>query len=310
MTKGHSYHLSIIKNIVSPSIVAGDGKKIMDLTGGEAVSLGLHPSVITFMRNFLFFLRFFFSCGPFLVYIEFVAILLLFYVLVFLATRHMASYSLTRDQTHNPCTGRQSLNHWTTREVPVGLCFYCTSFSVFLSFSFFSLHFLFWLLYVFSVFLKYVKFVLKKKNKQIGNLFFFLILRCFHKQSPWPHKSVDEQCENWDIDLSPSVLWYRTWERRTSLMFEDLSVSWFLNQMSFLRRCFVIAQLLSLGSLSSLSHFNSSYSHGCFRDPEGTALFPGFLRSRNIVFCRRRSMNPRTRNQQFWFWHLLTVESW
>ena len=221
--------------------------------------------------------------------------------------------SLTRDQTHNPCTGRQSLNHWTTREVPVGLCFYCTSFSVFLSFSFFSLHFLFWLLYVFSVFLKYVKFVLKKKkqaDRQSFFFFFFLMLRCFHKQSPWPHKSVDEQCENWDIDLSPSVLWYRTWERRTSLMFEDLSVSWFLNQMSFLRRCFVIAQLLSLGSLSSLSHFNSSYSHGCFRDPEGTALFPGFLRSRNIVFCRRRSMNPRTRNQQFWFWHLLTVESW
>ena len=26
--------------------------------------------------------------------------------------------SLTRDQTHSPCTGRQSLNHWTTREVP------------------------------------------------------------------------------------------------------------------------------------------------------------------------------------------------
>ena len=81
--------------------------------------------------------------------------------------------SLTRDQTHNPCTGRQSLNHWTTREVPVGLCFYCTSFSVFLSFSFFSLHFLFWLLYVFSVFLKYVKFVLKKKKTSRQAVFFF-----------------------------------------------------------------------------------------------------------------------------------------
>ena len=29
--------------------------------------------------------------------------------------------SQTRDQTHVPCTGRQILNHWTTREVPVSL---------------------------------------------------------------------------------------------------------------------------------------------------------------------------------------------
>ena len=26
--------------------------------------------------------------------------------------------SLTRDPTHMPCTGRQSLNHWTTRKIP------------------------------------------------------------------------------------------------------------------------------------------------------------------------------------------------
>ena len=25
----------------------------------------------------------------------------------------------TKDQTHIPCNGRQILNHWTTREVPV-----------------------------------------------------------------------------------------------------------------------------------------------------------------------------------------------
>ena len=35
----------------------------------------------------------------------------------FLALRHMRS--LTRDQT--PCSGRQSLNHWTARKVPRGL---------------------------------------------------------------------------------------------------------------------------------------------------------------------------------------------
>ena len=28
--------------------------------------------------------------------------------------------SLTRDQTHFPCLGRQILNHWTTRRVPSG----------------------------------------------------------------------------------------------------------------------------------------------------------------------------------------------
>ena len=30
--------------------------------------------------------------------------------------RHLGS--LTRDQPCTPCIGRQSLNHWTTREVP------------------------------------------------------------------------------------------------------------------------------------------------------------------------------------------------
>ena len=30
----------------------------------------------------------------------------------------LSSASLTRDQTHIPCTGRWILNHWTTREVP------------------------------------------------------------------------------------------------------------------------------------------------------------------------------------------------
>ena len=31
--------------------------------------------------------------------------------------------SLTRDGTHTPCLGRQSLNHWTAREVPGNECF-------------------------------------------------------------------------------------------------------------------------------------------------------------------------------------------
>ena len=32
-------------------------------------------------------------------------------------SRHVGS-SRTRDRTHVPCTGRQILNHWATREVP------------------------------------------------------------------------------------------------------------------------------------------------------------------------------------------------
>ena len=32
--------------------------------------------------------------------------------------------SLTRDWTHTPCIGRQSLNHWTTREVSLLVCFF------------------------------------------------------------------------------------------------------------------------------------------------------------------------------------------
>ena len=34
-----------------------------------------------------------------------------------LALRHVES-SWTRDRTHVPCTGRQILNHWITRQVP------------------------------------------------------------------------------------------------------------------------------------------------------------------------------------------------
>ena len=33
--------------------------------------------------------------------------------------------SLTRDQTHIPCIGRQSLNHWTTEEGPSCSSYYC-----------------------------------------------------------------------------------------------------------------------------------------------------------------------------------------
>ena len=52
------------------------------------------------------------------VFIEFVTILLLFYVLVFWPRGMWDLSSSTRDRTCTPCIGRQSLNHWTAREVP------------------------------------------------------------------------------------------------------------------------------------------------------------------------------------------------
>ena len=37
------------------------------------------------------------------------------------ALQHVGS-SQTRDRTHVPCIGRQILNPWTIREVPIGIC--------------------------------------------------------------------------------------------------------------------------------------------------------------------------------------------
>ena len=55
----------------------------------------------------------------FKVFIEFVTILLLFYVLFFFWFRGMWDLSSpTRDQTQTPCIGRRSLNYWTTRKAP------------------------------------------------------------------------------------------------------------------------------------------------------------------------------------------------
>ena len=59
----------------------------------------------------------------FKVFIEFVTILLLFYVLVFWLRGVWDLNSPTRDRTHTPCTGRRSLNHWTTKVVPMFLLF-------------------------------------------------------------------------------------------------------------------------------------------------------------------------------------------
>ena len=55
----------------------------------------------------------------FKVFIEFVTILLLFYVLVFWLRGMWDLSCLIRDRTRTPCVGRRSLNHWIMRDVPV-----------------------------------------------------------------------------------------------------------------------------------------------------------------------------------------------
>ena len=52
-------------------------------------------------------------------FIEFVTILLLLYVLVFWPRGMWDLSSPSRGRTLTPCIGRRSLNHWTTREVPI-----------------------------------------------------------------------------------------------------------------------------------------------------------------------------------------------
>ena len=52
----------------------------------------------------------------FKVFMEFVTILLLFYVLVFWLRGMWHLSSQTRAQTRVPCIGRQTLNHCATRE--------------------------------------------------------------------------------------------------------------------------------------------------------------------------------------------------
>ena len=66
-----------------------------------------------------FFFRFLFLMWTiFKVFIEFVTILLLFYTLFFWPPGMWDLSSPRRDGTCTPCTGKQSLNPWTTREVP------------------------------------------------------------------------------------------------------------------------------------------------------------------------------------------------
>ena len=81
----------------------------------------VHDIIIMLYSSCLFFLKFFLMWTTFKVFIEFVTILLLFYVLVFWPGGMWGLSSLTKDWTLTPCIGRWSRNHWTTREVPLAV---------------------------------------------------------------------------------------------------------------------------------------------------------------------------------------------
>ena len=48
--------------------------------------------------------------------------------------------SLTRDWTHTPCSGRQTLNHWTTREVPGLMCSFLAFWMIVMMFQSLPIH--------------------------------------------------------------------------------------------------------------------------------------------------------------------------
>ena len=69
---------------------------------------------------------FFLMWTIFKVFIEFITILLLSYVLVFLATRHVWSQLPDQDWNLTSCIGKWSINPWITREVPTYMLFIST----------------------------------------------------------------------------------------------------------------------------------------------------------------------------------------
>ena len=72
------------------------------------------------------------------VFIEFVIIVFLLYVLLYWPQGMWGLSSPTRHPTHTPCTERQSLNHWTSREVlnfPYKAFYYSYLFETFASIS-------------------------------------------------------------------------------------------------------------------------------------------------------------------------------
>ena len=90
--------------------------------------MGIGEVMVHYSKNKeAFFFKIFFLMWTifFKVFIEFVTVLLLFYVLVFWQQGMWDLSYLTRDQTCTPCIGRRSLNHWMPGKFPrrVGFIF-------------------------------------------------------------------------------------------------------------------------------------------------------------------------------------------
>ena len=135
--------------------------------------------------NFFFFLMW----TIFEVFIGFVTRLLLFYVLIFWPWGMWDLSSQTRDWTLTPYTGRQSLNHWTTREVPPAYLrvVWCgpTLFDLLSENSFkfcFCLNFCICILQPFSK--------VEDNSCPVSNLFFFLQMEKFKAEAGYMFKSA------------------------------------------------------------------------------------------------------------------------
>ena len=88
-------------------------KGIRNLTVSDRSEITIKKGHL-FKKNFYFFLVW----TILKVLIEFVTILLMFFILVFWPRGMLDLSSPTRDPTHTSCIGRRSPNHWTTTEVP------------------------------------------------------------------------------------------------------------------------------------------------------------------------------------------------
>ena len=82
--------------------------------------LEVSPRINFWLWSYYFFVKIFFlMLTIFKDFIECVTILLLFYVSVFQPWDMWDRSPPTRDPTLSPCTGMQSLNHWTTQGSPL-----------------------------------------------------------------------------------------------------------------------------------------------------------------------------------------------
>ena len=121
MSKAHGFPTVSILDFCNMSLISctymSNSQTLWSLAMLYLWLLRLCPVVLILF----FFFNIFFMWTVFKVVIEFVIILLLFSVLFFWLQGMWYLSSLTRDWTLAPYIGRQSLNYWTTREIPAPL---------------------------------------------------------------------------------------------------------------------------------------------------------------------------------------------